>query len=101
MLIGEVKKMSLIMAEYPDKCAGWSDLCECNPEWRGVVKEEAGFTMSWTTSDLVVHCNIKENAELIAKILDADSDYETYKCCETCGNYFSENAAETCIGEEV
>ena len=24
------------MAEYPNKCAGWSDSCECNPEWRGV-----------------------------------------------------------------
>lgn len=28
------------MAEYPDKCAGWSDSCECKPEWRGVPKEK-------------------------------------------------------------
>lgn len=24
------------MSEYPDKCDGWSDFCECEPEWRGV-----------------------------------------------------------------
>ena len=24
------------MSEYPDKCNGWSDFCECEPEWRGV-----------------------------------------------------------------
>lgn len=29
------------MAEYPNKCAGWSDSCECNPEWRGISKEES------------------------------------------------------------
>ena len=23
------------MSEYPDKCAGWSDFCKCEPEWRG------------------------------------------------------------------
>lgn len=23
------------MSEYPDKCVGWSDFCECEPEWRG------------------------------------------------------------------
>lgn len=28
------------MAEYPNKCAGWSDSCECNPEWRGTSKDE-------------------------------------------------------------
>ena len=24
------------MSEYPDKCDGWSDFCECEPKWRGV-----------------------------------------------------------------
>lgn len=26
------------MAEYPDKCKGWSELRLCLPEWRGVAK---------------------------------------------------------------
>lgn len=28
------------MSEYPDKCVGWEDFCECCPEWRGVKEEE-------------------------------------------------------------
>lgn len=30
-------------------------------------------------SEIIVHCNLKENAELIAKILDADLDNEVYE----------------------
>lgn len=26
------------MSEFPNKCDGWSDFCECEPKWRGVQK---------------------------------------------------------------
>lgn len=33
----------------------------------------------------IVHCNVKENAEIIARILDCDVDGEEYFCIEQDG----------------
>lgn len=46
-------------------------------EWENVIHILGNANAN---NDCVCHCNMKENAELIAKILDCDVENEVFQC---------------------
>ena len=52
-----------------------------NPIWKTEDVAQAfdiALTALGKDDDVIVHCNVKENAELIARILDYDADNEAF-----------------------